>query len=557
MHARYGCTLLLLKGMFVSILAHIRSVLPCKDDAQQVARHWKGDIFAGITVGVVALPLALAFAVASGVSAEMGLITAVVAGTVAAIFGGSNYQVSGPTGAMVVIIAPVTALYGQGIVPLLALMCGFFVFLAGILGLGRAVSLLPWPVIEGFTLGIAGLLFLQQVPNLLGVAAKKGGNTVVTAFRAFFDIEGIAWMFTLMLALLTVLIIVGLGKLSPKIPGSLIAVVVATGVAVVCRVKIPSIGTIPDSLPAPHLPHATMDMVMQLLPVVLAAAALCAIESLLSARVAAGMVPGGSYNPDRELVGQGMANMAAGCFGGLPATGAIARTAVNIRTGGRSRLSAVIHALFFIGVIYLASTAVSYIPLATLAGVLIVTAWNMVSRKNIMQIAYSTRSDLSVLFLTAILTIVLDIIWAVAVGILVAGILVLRRLASRSGIVRENSENPRIAAIRIDGTMFFGVADRMEHEIPKLGGVEVVILRLSRVGVLDASGVKGIGEVVDRILGSGRKVVVLGAAPEVLAMGIRMGLLRQDQVDDHYRDTREAAWERAEEILDELDAAKK
>lgn len=527
------------------------SLLPIRQDFTVFRHHWKGDIAAGITVGIVALPLALAFGVSSGVGAAAGLVTAIIAGIVASVFGGSNLQVSGPTGAMVVIIAPLVLEHGAAAVPLLSVLAGVIVVLAGIAGMGKAISLIPWPVIEGFTLGIATIIALQQVPNLLGVDAPAGSNTLQVAIETI----GIAsWpqaLRTLGLAAGTILVILLVTRFFPTWPASLIGVVLGSLIVFAFSLDVPLIGALPDGLPMPSMPAMNLDLITALVPGAFAVALLAGIESLLSARVAAGLVKGEGYHPDRELVGQGLASVASGMFGGMPATGAMARTAVNIRAGGRTRLSVITHALFLLAVVYLASGIVSRIPLASLAGVLVVTAFNMVSRSTARTMLQSTRSDALVFCTTAVTTIVLDLIWAIGVGVAVMCILVLRHLAKQSGVRREDhgDEDRRIAIFRIDGAMFFGVYDRLEAEIPTLDDVDVVILRLSRVGVMDVTGAKALADIVTRLREAGNVVYIKGLDPSLLDLADRVGVIDALGGAEHLFDSLDEALERARNLV--------
>lgn len=508
------------------VVKHLRGLLPRPSDYRQMKRHWRGDLVAGLTVGVVALPLALAFGVSSGVGAAAGLITAIVAGLVAAIFGGSRVQVSGPTGAMVVIIAPLVAAHGIHVVPLLSLMAGVMVVLAGILGLGRAISLIPWPVIEGFTLGIAVTIFMQQVPAAFGVEPIPGLNSLQGAFQAAFTASWPDAGLTLSLTAGAVAVIFLIDRYAPKVPSSLVVVVLATLLLWLTKWPVALIGEIPSSLPAPVIPAFSGDLLLRLVPGAAAVALLAGIESLLSARIAAGMLKGGTYEPDRELFGQGLASVASGLFGGMPATGAIARTAVNVRSGGRSRLASIVHALLLLVVVYAASGLVSFIPLFALSAVLMVTTVRMVSVTTVRQIMRSTRSDALVFILTATITVGLDLIWAIAVGILVAGTLMLRHFANHSGVYREYQvKDPRIAVFRMDGSMFFGVSDRIEAEVTKLTGVDVVILRLSRIGVMDATGVKALADIAKTLNDRGKLVIIKGLPEQYRALAGRMGLM--------------------------------
>ncbi len=535
--------------------SHLRALLPSREDLALVQRHWKGDILAGVTVGIVALPLALAFGISSGLGAAPGIVTAIVAGAVAAIFGGSHLQVSGPTGAMVVVLAPLVATHGAQVVPLLSVMAGIMVVAGGLLGLGRSISLIPWPVVEGFTLGIATIIFLQQVPTALGVSADPALNTAVATGLAItqssFPTAGV----TLALALLVAVVTLLAPRVHRALPGSLIGVIIATTAAEWLALDVPRIGEIPSSLPLPQIPAFSLPLLQELLIPAAAVALLAGIESLLAARVAAGMVAGGTYQPDRELFGQGLANIASGVFGGMPATGAIARTAVNIRSGGRSRLSPLLHAVLLLGVVGLASGAVGKIPLSALAGVLMVTALRMTSAATVRAVMRSTRSDASVFVLTAAVTIVLDLLWAIALGVLVAVVLMLRKLSARSGIYREeilgeaHPEDSSIAILRIDGAMFFAVSDRILAEASALTGVRVVILRLSRVGVMDATGARGLAEIVTMLQDKGMDVLIKGLSPSHRPLAIRLGLLSAIGRRDHVFDEMDTALARARAIV--------
>jgi SulP family sulfate permease len=336
-------------------------------------------VLAGITVGIVALPLALAFGVSSGAGAEAGLITAIVAGLVAAVFGGSNVQVSGPTGAMVVVLAPIVASQGIKAVAIVSLMAGIIVVIAGVLRLGRTVSYIPWPVIEGFTVGIGAIIFLQQVPAALGTeSVEHSTNAVLAAITFIGSAEWPAALLPLGVAAAVIILMLVLSKISGRLPASFIAIVVVTIAAQVFSLPLATIGTLPASLPAPALPTLDIANFTPLISAAFAVAALAAIESLLSARVASSMTDAGAYNADRELVGQGLASIASGFFGGMPATGAIARTAVNVRSGARTRVAAIVHALALLIVVYLAAQVVAVIPLAALSGVLMATAARMI-----------------------------------------------------------------------------------------------------------------------------------------------------------------------------------
>ena len=514
------------------LTSSLASLLPSRADYAGLRTTWRTDLLAGITVGIVALPLALAFGVSSGVGAEAGLITAIVAGLVAAIFGGSNVQVSGPTGAMVVVLAPIVATHGVASVALLSVLAGIIVLIAGVLRLGRTVSFIPWPVIEGFTVGIGIIIFLQQVPAAVGVSGEGlSTNALVAAFQAVLTATWPDALAPIAAVAAVAGIMLVLGRFTPRLPASFIAIIIVTLIASFSAVPLTQIGELPQSLPMPSFPSIDLGVLPQLIGPAFAVAALAAIESLLSARVAASMGNTGPYNADRELVGQGLASVAAGFFGGMPATGAIARTAVNVRSGGRTRLSAIVHALALLAVVTLAASVVSLIPLAALSGVLMVTAARMVSPAVIGQVMRSTRSDASVFIITAIITVSFDLVLAVGIGIAAAAFFALRALSRTSGINREKLPgepqpgDEQIALFRVVGSLFFGAAERLLDHIGTHKGLSVVILRLSQLQIIDATGGHTLGEVVSTLERQGVTVLIKGVRPQHLPILKRMGVI--------------------------------
>lgn len=539
--------------MIATAKENLIRLLPSRRDYAELPRSWRRDILAGITVGVVALPLALAFGISSGVGAAAGLITAVVAGLVAAVFGGSHIQVSGPTGAMAVILAPIVAQHGLTSIALVTVLAGLIVLAAGITGLGRAVTFIPWPVIEGFTLGIAAIIFLQQVPAAFATEAPAGQRTLVAAWHVVTHADWTAAVKTLSVVGLVALLMVLLPRLHRSIPESLTAVVAATVIVTVFGISVATIGELPSQLPTPVLPQADMGAMQTLLGAALAIAALAAIESLLSARVAATMSATGPYHPDRELVGQGMASVASGLFGGMPATGAIARTAVNVRSGARTRLAAIVHSLVLLAVVYLATGPVSAIPLSALAGVLMVTSFRMVSLHTARRILRSTRSDALTFVLTALVTITFDLIEAVQIGVLVAAFFALRNVARRSGVTREELPgepqpgDERIALLRLEGSMFFGVAERMSSTISEIEAddISVVIIRLSQLGTLDATGANSLAQIATELERRGITVIIKGVQPEHSKLLSNVGVFESLRHEKHLIDSLEDAIEHA------------
>ena len=525
-------------------------LLPRRADYAGVSRSWKADVVAGLTVGVVALPLALGFGITTGLGARAGLMTAIVAGLIAAVFGGSNVQVSGPTGAMTVVLVPLVAREGADAVYVVGMMAGLLLVIAAFLRLGRHLAYVPWPVIEGFTVGIALIIFLQQVPTALGVAKPEGDNAGLVAFAALRRSFSHGDLAALALVLLVALAMFVTPKLHRSLPGSLIAVVVATLVARVAHLDVAHIGALPGSLPRPSVPSLSFDRVRGLLPAAFTVALLAALESLLSAKVADGMADTTRHDSDRELFGQGLANLASPLFGGMPATGAIARTAVNVRAGARTRASAAVHSLVLVAVVYLGGSLVAEIPLAALAGVLIVTALRMVDFHNVRAVWNATRSDAIVLTLTAAATVVFDLIRAVELGIAVAAFLALRSVARSASAVAEpvtallegdeitdDVEHTLLAehivTYRLDGALFFGAAQRFLTELTAIADVRVVILRLPQIQVLDATGAQALGAIVTELERRGVTVLLKGPSPEHLRVLAAVGALDRLAHENH------------------------
>lgn len=528
----------------------LRRLLPESADLLPMRRSWRRDVTAGITVGIVALPLALAFGVTSGVGAAAGLVTAVIAGFVAAVFGGSHVQVSGPTGAMAVILAPIVATYGPASVGTIALIAGLILVVASALGLGQIINLIPWPVIEGFTAGIATIIFLQQVPAAISIEPEIGQNAAVAAWNSVIRALGSPsrdTLWTLAIVAVVVVTMVVARRIHASIPGSLIGVILATAIAELAHAPVARIGALPEALPAPMLPPISLDSVQALFTAALAVAALAGIESLLSIKVAASMADTGIPEPNRELFGQGLASVAAGVFGGMPATGAIARTAVNINAGGRSRLAAVVHAALLLAVVYLLAPAVSLIPLAALSGVLMVVTVGMIDLSAARAIFSSSRSGAFVYVLTALVTVSFDLIDAVEIGVVAAAFFALRAVAMNSVARREQLPgvaqpgDERIALYRLDGSLFFGAADRVLDQVQHGSSAEVIVLRMSQVSFLDATGARKLAELVTTLERSGVTVLVKGIQQTHLKLATRAGLVGSLRHPNHLFDDLDAA----------------
>lgn len=529
-------------------LRHLRTrldaVRPRSRDLRAMLRTPRHDVVAGLTVGVVALPLALAFGIASGLGATAGLVTAVVAGVVAAVFGGSHVQVSGPTGAMTVVLVPIVASHGADGVLVVGLMAGVLLVGMGLAGAGRAVRLIPLPVIEGFTLGIAALIALQQVPVALGLAARHE-HVVVSAAAALGE-----WVTHPQVVPIAVsggvgLAILVLSRLRPAVPVALLAVVAATVAVRLAHLPATTIGALPDRLFTPAVPSVAWNDLRVLAVPAVAVAALAALESLLSATVADAMSVSSRHDPDRELFGQGLANLASPLLGGIPATAAIARTAVNVRSGARSRLAAVVHSVVILVVVLALADVVAWIPLAALAGVLIATAVRMVEVSSLRALARASRSDAFVLALTFLATVLLDLATAVVLGIAAAGILALRQLARTTVLHEEDLHgepdddgdhgdeegdllHERVVAYRLEGPLFFGGAHAALLELTEVSDVRVVILRMSHVTTLDATGAAVLADTIRSLQARGVTVLLSGVpprfVPRLAATGIHQHL---------------------------------
>ncbi|WP_327318759.1 SulP family inorganic anion transporter [Streptomyces sp. NBC_01235] len=507
--------------------ARLTALLPGRTDLTEIRRDPRRDLLAGLTVAIVALPLALGFGVSSGLGAEAGLATAVVAGALAAVFGGSNLQVSGPTGAMTVVLVPIVAEHGPGGVLTVGLMAGVILVALAVLRAGKYMQYVPAPVVEGFTLGIACIIGLQQIPNALGVPKPEGDRVLVVTWRALEEFaENPNWTAVAFALAVAGVMLLG-ARLRPAIPFSILAVIAATIVAQVAGLDAAKqIGDLPSGLPAPSLAFLNPGALGSLLAPAVAVAALAALESLLSASVADGMTVGQKHDPDRELFGQGLANIAAPLFGGVPATGAIARTAVNVRTGATSRLASLVHAAILAVIVFAAAPLVSRIPLAALAGVLLATAIRMVEVGSLRAMAKATRSDALILVLTAIATLALDLVYAVIIGLTVAGVLALRAVAKQARLEEvpldrgdHSAEEhallaEHIVAYRIDGPLFFAAAHRFLLELTEVADVRVVILRMSRVSTMDATGALVLKDAVEKLTRRGILVLASGIRPD-------------------------------------------
>ncbi|HRP47297.1 MAG TPA: SulP family inorganic anion transporter [Trueperaceae bacterium] len=530
-------------------LTRVLKFLPKASDYRP--KYFRVDVLAGVTVAFVALPLALGFGVTAGAGATAGIVTAIVAGVVAAVFGGSNFQVTGPTGAMTAVLLPIVAHHGPGALPILGIGAGLILIALGLAGIGRYVRFIPWPVVTGFTNGIAVIIFLQQLPNVLGVKAPLGESIVFIAIQTVREYVAQPSYLPAVIALITVAAMLGWGrvKLLSVVPASMAALVIVTLISLLPPfADLARIGEIPRSLPLPMLPDLALSGAwVDLSRGASAIAILAALESLLCAVVADGMTVGEKHDPDRELFGQGLGNIAAGLFGGLPSTAALARTAVNVRSGARTRLASIVHGLTLLVVILFLAPLASKIPLAVLGGILMVVAVRMVEREAASLIMRSTKSDAFVLLLTMVVTIFFDLILAIEVGLVAAAILFIVRMSNMftvdpiglAGDVPHHDDDEtvdaerqllakHVVAYRVDGPVFFGAAERFIDQLVKVDqGIKVVVLRLKRVPVMDATGVTALRAIHDRLSRRGIALLVSGLQPQPKALLQRMGVYEE------------------------------
>ncbi|PRX52294.1 SulP family sulfate permease [Nonomuraea fuscirosea] len=527
----------------------VRNVLPERAALAAMRERPRNDLLAGLTVAIVALPLALGFGISSGLGASSGLATAVVAGSLAALFGGSALQVSGTSGAMTVVLMPIMSAHGAVGVLTVGLLAGLLLVALALARAGRYMALVPAPVVAGFTVGMAGVIGLQQLPHALGVPAHDSDKIAVVAWHAVMDFLSRPhwWAMSTTLTVAAVLLVVA--SVRPAWPLSLVVVAAVTLVVELAGLPLARIGHLPAGLPAPSLAFLDLQVLSSLLAPAVAVAALAALESLLSAAVADNMTGRHRHDPDRELFGQGVANLVTPMFGGMPGTGAIVRTAVNVRSGAHSRLAALSHALILGAIVYLAAGLVAKIPLAALAGVLLATSVRMVEKDAVRAMFRSTRGDGLVLVLTAVATLTLDTVLAVILGLVVAGALALRAIARnlrlhheplRHDLQPQHTEDEHallaehIVTYRLDGPLFFAAAHRFLRELSDVTDVSVVVLRLRRVTTIDASGARALGDAITRLEKRGILVYVSGIPDDghqpLEALGVIARLVQAGQV---------------------------
>ncbi|HMM46742.1 MAG TPA: SulP family inorganic anion transporter [Thiobacillaceae bacterium] len=506
-------------------------------------RHFLNNLGAGLVVGIVALPLAMAFAIASGARPEQGLYTGIVAGLIAALFGSSRVSISGPTGAFVVILASITVQHGIVGLQIATLMAGLILLAMGLVKLGGIIRFIPTPVVTGFTAGIAVIIFVGQWKDFFGLAPASSSQHFHEQFSALIEAMPALHLPTTLLALLALAIVVVLPRFERRVPSPLVAMLVATLIQAVGQFDgVATIGSafggIPSGLPAVHVPEVTFARVLELIGPAVTIAMLGAIESLLCAVVADGMI-GTRHDPNQELIGQGLANLAAPIFGGFAATGAIARTATSIRNGGTSPLASVVHALFLLAVIVALAPLASHIPLGALAAILFVVAWNMSEARHFLDLLrHAPLNDKALLLITFLLTVFADLVIAVNVGVLLAALLFMKRMSETVTI--EGETDTTLAAVcpvgvpkgvrvySIDGPLFFGAAASFERTLASLhDDTKVLILRLGQVPMTDATAMKALADLTRLFQKRGVKVRLCEANERINEKLARFGLLDQ------------------------------
>jgi SulP family sulfate permease len=498
--------------------------------AEYTRRDLVSDLIAGLTVGLVALPLAMAFGIASGVTPQAGLYTAVVAGFLISALGGSRLQIGGPTGAFVVIVAGIIATHGVSGLLMVTMMAGVILMLMALTGLGTAVKYIPRPVTIGFTNGIAVLIASTQVKDFLGLETGAVPSEFILRMRLLVNsLNSVHWA-ALLIGISSLLIILILPRFTKRIPGSIVALVLATLAIAVFGLPVETIGSkfggIPTGLPHVSLPQFRPDLIVPLLPAAVTVAMLAAIESLLSAVVADSM-SGDRHNSNMELLAQGVANLAVPLVGGIPATGAIARTATNIRSGARTPVSGMVHALTLVIILAVAAPLARFIPLGTLAAILFVVAYKMSEWREVRTILKLSKADIIVWVMTFGLTVLADLTVAVEIGMLFAALLYIYRVSQtttvapvteeyiedgRPHVLQDKLLPPYVLVLRIHGPFLFGATEKLSEATVDVESLPpVVILRLRNMTAIDATGLHELEKLADRLRSTGRTLLLCGA----------------------------------------------
>lgn len=534
------------------------------------------DLMAGIIVGIVALPLAIAFGIASGVTPEKGIITAIVAGFVISALGGSKVQIGGPTGAFIIIIYGIIQQYGMEGLTIATLMAGVFLILFGFLHLGTIIKFIPYPIVVGFTSGIAVTIFTTQVKDLFGLNIASVPSDFIEKWICYFNNFSTVDLWSSIIGIVSVVIIMLTPKVSKKIPGSLVAIIVMTVAALLLKqfAGVESIETIGDrfaisnSLPEATVPALSWETIKNLVSPAITIAILGAIESLLSAAVADGVI-GDHHNSNTELIAQGVANLASPIFGGIPATGAIARTMTNINNGGRTPIAGIVHAVVLLLIFLFLMPLAKYIPMACLAGVLVVVSYGMSGWRSFLALMKNPKSDVTVLLITFFLTIIFDLTIAIEVGLIIACLLFMRRMSETTDVhVISNEINPDdedsdmhlgniehltipkgVEVYEINGPYFFGAGNRFEEIMATLGDrPQVRIIRMRKVPFVDSTGIHNLTNLCEMSQKEGIQIVLSGVTEKVHSQLNKAGfydIVGQDNICSHI----DIALDRAKEII--------
>ncbi|MBR2154561.1 MAG: sulfate permease [Bacteroidaceae bacterium] len=515
-------------------------------------QKFSADVMAGIIVGIVALPLAIAFGIASGVTPEKGIITAIVAGFAISALGGSRVQIGGPTGAFIIIIYGIIQQYGLEGLAIATVLAGIFLILLGTFRLGTIISYIPYPIVVGFTSGIALTIFTTQIKDLFGLTIEGGVPAdFISKWGVYIQNFGTFDLATTLVGILSVAIIFCTPIISKKIPGAFVAIIIMTIVGVVLTeyfgIHVDTIGDrfkIDPSMPEPNVPQLTWEKAKGLVQPAITIAVLGAIESLLSATVADGII-GHKHNSNQELIGQGIANVLSPIFGGIPATGAIARTMTNINNGGKTPVAGLIHAVVLLLIYFFLMPLAAYIPMACLAGVLVVVSYNMSGWRTVKQLMKNPKSDITVLWLTFILTVIFDLTIAIEVGLILACLLCMRRMAETTQVrvltdqddIDPNAEtdinNPNLEHLtiprdvevyEINGPYFFGMASKFEDMMNRMKQrPKVRIIRMRKVPFIDSTGMHNLQNLIEMSHRNGIRVILSGVNEKVHEVLLKNG----------------------------------
>ena len=532
------------------------------------------DLMAGIIVGIVALPLAIAFGIASGVSPEKGLFTAIIAGFIISFLGGSKVQIGGPTGAFIVIVYGIVQEFGVTGLTIATILAGVMLIAMGLLRLGAIIKFIPYPIVVGFTSGIALTIFATQIKDLFGMTIESMPADFISKWIVYAKNIQSTNFVALAIGVFSIIIIIFTPKFSKKIPGSLIAIIVMTAIVYVLReyfgfTSIETIGdrfSIDPSLPKADAPRITFDMVQTLIPAAFTIAMLGAIESLLSATVADGVI-GDRHHSNTELIAQGIANVITPIFGGIPATGAIARTMTNINNGGRTPVAGIIHSIVLLLILLFLGNLTKHIPMACLAGVLVMVAYNMSEWRTFRALLKGLKSDMLILVTTFLLTVIFDLTIAIELGLVLAVVLFVKRMSESSQInifqneveeaeyVEGNIESemlqlPKgVEVYEIEGPFFFGLANKFEETMKKIGSSpDVRIIRMRKVPFIDSTGLNNLNNLI-RMSKKDKTVIVLSGVNEQVRNAIKKAKIDERIGDENICNNITEALARAEEII--------